>query len=54
MTGAGFGGSTVTIIEEGAIDEFIEKVGKNYTEKTGLVAQFYVSDIGDGGREILL
>ena len=54
MTGAGFGGSTVTIIEEGAIDEFIEKVGKNYTEKTGLVAAFYVSDIGDGGKEIVL
>ena len=52
MTGAGFGGSTVTIIEEDAIDTFIAEVGKNYTEKTGLVANFYVSDIGDGGHEI--
>lgn len=52
MTGAGFGGSTVTIIEEGSIDKFIEEVGKHYTEKTGLTAHFYVSDIGDGGHEI--
>jgi len=52
MTGAGFGGCTVSIVEADAVDEFIEKVGKNYTEQTGLVPEFYVSEIGNGGMEI--
>ncbi len=52
MTGAGFGGCTVSIVEEYAVDEFIDKVGKNYTQKTGLVPEFYVSEIGNGGMEI--
>ncbi len=52
MTGAGFGGSTVSIVKEEAVDEFKEKVGKNYTEKIGYAPTFYVCDIGDGGYEI--
>lgn len=52
MTGAGFGGSTVSIVESDSVDEFIEKVGKAYTEITGLKADFYVTELGDGGREI--
>ena len=52
MTGAGFGGCTVNIVKENAVDEFIEKVGKGYTEKTGLVPEFYVSETGNGGCEI--
>lgn len=51
MTGAGFGGSTVSIVEDGSVDEFIEKVGKAYTEITGLTADFYVTELGDGGKE---
>jgi galactokinase len=35
MTGAGFGGCTVTIIHKTAVDDFIEKVGKEYKEKNG-------------------
>lgn len=53
MTGAGFGGCTVNIVKEDAVEEFIQKVGKAYTEKTGLVAEFYVSEIGDGGHEVI-
>ncbi len=52
MTGAGFGGSTVNLVANKAIDEFIEKVGKAYKERIGYEASFYISDIGDGGREV--
>jgi len=52
MTGAGFGGCTVSIVKKSMAEDFIEKVGKEYTEKTGLVAEFYVANIGDGAREL--
>ncbi|HHY24522.1 MAG TPA: galactokinase [Clostridiaceae bacterium] len=52
MTGAGFGGCTVSIVKEDAIDEFIKQVGKNYEERVGLKATFYISETGDGAREI--
>lgn len=48
MTGAGFGGCTVSIVEDGAIDAFIEKVGAAYQEKIGYAADFYVVEIGEG------
>jgi len=52
MTGAGFGGCTVSIVENDKIDEFIEEVGRLYNEKTGLTADFYVANVGDGAKEI--
>lgn len=48
MTGAGFGGCTVSIVKDEAIDSFIEKVGRAYKEKIGYGADFYVVEIGDG------
>lgn len=48
MTGGGFGGSTISIVKEDCIDSFIEGVSRSYTEKTGLKADFYFVEIGDG------
>ena len=48
MTGAGFGGCTVSIVKDDAIDTFIEKVGSAYKEKIGYAADFYVVELGDG------
>lgn len=48
MTGAGFGGCTVSIVKDEAIDTFIEKVGAAYKEKIGYAADFYVVELGDG------
>ncbi len=42
MTGAGFGGCTITLLEKGYKDEFIERVSYKYREKTGLNADFYI------------
>jgi len=52
MTGGGFGGCTVSVVRDEAIDTFISEVGKEYTAKTGLSPQFYVAEIGDGGKKI--
>ena len=48
MTGAGFGGCTVSIVKTDAIDNFIEKVGREYKDTIGYAADFYVADIGGG------
>lgn len=48
MTGAGFGGCTVSIVRDDAIDAFIEQVGRAYEAKIGYAADFYVVEIGDG------
>ena len=48
MTGAGFGGCTVSIVKDEAVDSFIQKVGAAYEQKIGYAADFYVVEIGDG------
>ena len=52
MTGAGFGGCTVSIVEGDRVETFIREVGKAYHERTGLKADFYVAEIGDGSKQI--
>lgn len=48
MTGAGFGGCTVSIVKDYYVDNFIARVGKIYEEKIGYSADFYVVEIGNG------
>lgn len=48
MTGAGFGGCTVSIVEDAAVDRFIERVGAAYKDKIGYAADFYVVQVGSG------
>ena len=52
MTGAGFGGCTVSLVREDRVEDFIRRVGSAYEKKIGYPAAFYVSETGDGGREI--
>jgi galactokinase len=52
MTGAGFGGCTVSIVESKYADEFVSRLGEVYSAKTGLKADFYMPGIGDGARRI--
>lgn len=50
ITGGGFGGCTVSIVKNDAVDTFIEKIGAAYKEKVGHEAEFYVVEIGDGAK----
>lgn len=52
MTGAGFGGCTISIVEDAYIDQFIENVGNAYEKKIGYAADFYTVEIGDGARRL--
>lgn len=53
MTGAGFGGCTVSIVKDNCVDKFIAKVGPAYEKRTGLKPDFYIADVGDGARRLL-
>lgn len=52
MTGAGFGGCAIAIVEKSKIDSFRDNVNKIYTDKIGYEASFYTATIADGAREI--
>jgi len=52
MTGAGFGGCTVSLVHEDSVEQFKEQVAAEYTAETGLKADFYVCTIGNGVEQL--
>lgn len=52
ITGGGFGGCTVSIVKNDAIEAFKKEVGSTYKAKTGHEAEFYVVEIGDGPSKL--
>lgn len=52
MTGAGFGGCSVSLVKDSDIDNFKKFVGEKYKKETGLQAIFYIANIGDGSRKL--
>ena len=52
ITGGGFGGCTVSIVKDEAVETFKEKVGAAYKERVGKNADFYVVEIGDGPSKL--
>ena len=52
MTGAGFGGCTVSLVQTDFVDAFIQNVGKAYQERIGYAADFYVVSVGDGPERL--
>lgn len=52
MTGAGFGGCTVSLVHEDDVAQFVAEVGPAYEARTGLKADFYICGVGQGVHEI--
>ncbi len=52
MMGAGFGGCTINIVESGKVDDFCKIINEEYTEKTGIKPEIYITKIEDGASEI--
>ncbi|PYE49569.1 galactokinase [Paenibacillus barcinonensis] len=52
MTGAGFGGCTVSLVHENDVERFVSEVGAAYEARTGLQGDFYVCGVGEGVNEL--
>jgi galactokinase len=52
LTGAGFGGSTVSLVETTQVKGFIGRIEKLYSEATGFKPKLYVCEAADGAKRI--
>lgn len=52
MTGAGFGGCAIAIVEKDSTNDFISQVGNHYEKEIGYPAEFYIAEIGDGAKKL--
>jgi len=53
MTGGGFGGCAISLVEHDRVDDFVKKVGEGYRKATGSTPELYVTSAADGAREVL-
>lgn len=54
MMGGGFGGCTINIVKEEAIDKLVEELSRSYTKATGLQLTAYVAGIEDGTSVMII
>lgn len=52
MTGGGFGGCNISLVEKGLADAFEAQMAVQYTRQTGIIPSFYRSKAGGGAREV--
>lgn len=48
MTGAGFGGCAIALVENGKLTDFIDTISSRYKEKTGEEGKFYTVQVVNG------
>ncbi len=52
LTGAGFGGCTVSLMNSSSVGSYINRVLPQYAEATGITAQVYIAKVSDGASII--
>lgn len=52
MTGAGMGGCAIALVDKAKVDQVIENISKEYKDKIGFEASFYIAKIGDGAKKL--
>ena len=52
MTGGGFGGSTINLVANDAVEQFQGTMAKEYERRTGLAPQILVVSASDGATEV--
>jgi len=52
MTGGGFGGCTINLMKSVAVTEFKRKVAAEYSSRTGLTPEIYVSPASEGAQKL--
>jgi galactokinase len=52
MTGGGFGGCTVNLVESDAVEAFKKNVAAEYSSKTGHNPEIFVSSASDGAGQV--
>ena len=52
ITGGGFGGCTVSIVKNEAVDTFTRALETEYMKKVGHKPEFYIVDVGEGARKL--
>ena len=50
MTGAGFGGCAIALVNKDKVEAFKEAVGKRYEEVVGYAPSFYIAEVAAGTR----
>ena len=52
LTGGGFGGCTINLVEQGAASAFAEALGARYSEQIGIVPQIHVCHASGGAHKV--
>jgi galactokinase len=53
MTGGGFGGCTINLVQQQAVEAFAEQVARAYREQTSITPEIYITEATDGASRVL-
>ena len=52
MTGGGFGGCTINLVEKAKVEDFKSDISRSYEKKTGIRPEIYVTSAADGAGAV--